>query len=306
MPEPVSRGLLAGLLAEVVVMAALGTMALDLYAHSRVEQLGGVNHRGYRGRVMPVRQPGEFRIAVVGGDFAFGWGVAPQETTTDFVRHDVQRRFSRAGVSRRVTAVNLGALGLPASEYSSRLARFADLAPDVVCLYVDLTDSGPGTVMPPFDSGIARLTGYVPMLPVVLREKALPGADTVGRAIGAADRWLYALVADAESAASGEDRLVSIGRAVHVALGMAPVVVVVPVPMTPDQVAARDRVVDVIRARAEAEPRLRVVDLSDDPRLADPALRLDGVNFGAGGQSMVADLVAPAVLEHWRAGVVAP
>src|SRR5207249_4908315 len=76
----------AALVIEMVVIAALWTIALDLLAHKRVERLGGVNLWGYRGPVMPHRRPNEIRIAVVGGDVAFGWGVAASETLAPTVR----------------------------------------------------------------------------------------------------------------------------------------------------------------------------------------------------------------------------
>jgi hypothetical protein len=283
----------AALAAQALVMGLLFTLVLDQYAHARVEQQGGVNVWGYRGPVMPVRQPHEFRLAIAGGDYAFGWGVAPGQTTAAYLRTVVQGRMPRSGEARPVTAVNLGALGLPAREYASRLAQFANLAPDVICLYVDLADSRSGSVMPPFDSGVAHLTGYVPMLPLVLAEKGLPVVGAVGRALAAGDRWLYAAIGPA--AVETEDRLVSVGRAVHVALGLAPVVVVLPVPLNSAEQAEHDGLVEVIRSRAAAEPRLRLVDLATEPRLADPSLRLDGFNLGANGQFMVASAVARGI-----------
>lgn len=295
MSERIARGTRAVLAIELVVIGALLTVALDQYAHKRVQQLGGVNTWGYRGAVVPTRQPHEFRIAVLGGDQAFGWGVAPEETTTAYLRTVVQTRMPGSGVGRPVRAVNLGAMGLPARGYASRLSQFAYLAPDVVCLYVDLVDTRDGSVMPPHDSGVAALTGYVPMLPLVLDEKGLPLAGVVGRLLTAADRGLYDLVSAARAPEAGEDRLVSIGRAVHVALGLAPVVVVVPVPLTSADRTEHDRLLTVLQSRASATARLRVVDLAAQPRLFDPGLRLDGVSFGAGGQSIVADEIAPAV-----------
>ncbi|MGE0866551.1 MAG: hypothetical protein AB7P34_21835, partial [Vicinamibacterales bacterium] len=55
------------------------------------------------------------------------------------------------------------------------------------------------------------------------------------------------------------------------------------------------------------EPRLRNVDLSTIGRLSDPPLLIDGYNFGAAGQSLAADAIAPAVIAAVEsAGVVSP
>ena len=72
--------------------------------------------------------------------------------------------------------------------------------------------------MPPFDSGITRLTGYAPMLPIVIEEK---GYTTVGRALRSIDRALYGVLAGRPEAASG-DRLPAIERAIDTALTSVP------------------------------------------------------------------------------------
>jgi hypothetical protein len=290
---------------EAVALSALLMVALDQYAHKRVESQAGVNIWGYRGPVMPARRPREFRIAVVGGEHAFGWGVAPEETMAGYLRGEMQRRMPQSGESRPVTAVNLGALGLRADEYASRLQQFPSLEPDVVCLYVDLVDRRPAATLPPYDSITARTTGYVPMLPQALDEKGqalaahgatLRGAivSAPGRVLRAVDRGLYHLVFDPPPAATG-DRIASIGRALDAALLVAGgVVIILPPPMAADEGAAHQALRDSVQARAAVEPRLRVVDLAAAPGLTDAGLRIDGVNFGAGGHSRVASLVAPA------------
>src|SRR5262249_30161444 len=52
---------------EAVLTALTVTVGLDIYAHRRVEEVGGVNVWGYRGAVAPQRQPNDIRIVVVGG-----------------------------------------------------------------------------------------------------------------------------------------------------------------------------------------------------------------------------------------------
>jgi hypothetical protein len=280
---------------EVVAIAALLTLALDQYAHKRVERLGGVNGRGYRGTVLRARAEREARIAVVGGDFAFGWGMAEAETTAGYLRTMLANALNKSGDEATVvTSVNLGAMGLPAREYRSRIEQFRYLSPDVWCVYVDLADSQVGSIMPPFDSAITRITGYVPMLPIVIEEK---GFTMLGRALRSIDRTLYSALARGPEAASG-DRLAAIDRAVDSALTSARVVVVViPVPLNDGQAREHAMILASAQARAAAEPRLGVVDLAAHPRFSAPELRLDGVSYSAGGNSLVAQEVGPVIVE---------
>src|SRR5262249_26083258 len=81
-----ARTLAAVFVIEAVSAAGLAAVALDMRAHYRVEDLGGVNVRGYRGPVMDAKRPNEIRIMVAGGDLAFGWGVAAKETMAYFLR----------------------------------------------------------------------------------------------------------------------------------------------------------------------------------------------------------------------------
>jgi len=283
---------------EALAIAALLTVALDQYAHKRVERLGGVNGRGYRGTVVRARAQREARIAVVGGDFAFGWGMAEAETTAGYLRTMLANALNKSGdAATVVTSINLGARGLPAVEYPSRIEQFAYLAPDVWCLYVDLADSQPGSVMPPFDSGVTRLTGYVPILPIVVEEK---GFTTLGRGLKAIDRTLYGLAGAGRPDASSAGRLAAIERAMDLVLApptTKAVVVILPVPLTDSERVEHDRILASALARASGVPRMGVVDLAAHPKFSAPELRLDGVSYSAGGNSLVAQEVGQVIVD---------
>ena len=102
------------LVIEAALIAALLTVALDQYAHKRVERVGGVNGRGYRGAVVRARAEREARIAVVGGDFAFGWGMAEAETTAGYLRTMLANALNRS------CAAVPGSAGPPGSDRSDR------------------------------------------------------------------------------------------------------------------------------------------------------------------------------------------
>jgi hypothetical protein len=290
---------------ELVVIAALLGVALDQYAHQRTQSLAGVNSWGYRGPVMPQHAPNEIRIAVVGGDAAFGWGEAPGETSTEYLRWMVQINLP-AGSSRRITAVNLGARGLPARDYADRIRQFRHLEPDVICLYVDATDRLAAATLPPAESAVTAWTGYVPMLPQFLQEKGdreiergrwLVGGmlSAGGRSIRRADRALARLWLGTPAPLDA-DRGAALAAALDAALASAAaVVVVLPMPFTQQEAAGHAAARHLFERRAAAEPRMRIVDLAEQPRLADPQLRLDDSNFGAGGHSLVAQAIAPTV-----------
>ncbi|MDP2320445.1 MAG: hypothetical protein Q8O42_14045 [Acidobacteriota bacterium] len=305
------------LASEAAVLGVMLMIVADQFAHRRVQDMAGVNSWGYRGLVMPAKAAGEIRIAMVGGDHGFGWGMAPEETTAAYLRGVIARRLAAGDGSAIVTAVNLSAVGLPAPAYADRIAHFAYLAPDVICLYVDLTDRAEGATLPPIDSAITALTGYVPMLPLLLRDKGramtMAGKEIAGSAVGAfggllrnTDRALHSWVSRPVPASTS--RREALGRAVDAALASArAVVTVVPMPVAPSEWPAHRDAIDVFTTRAASEPRLRTVDLATIDRLSDPQLRLDGYNLGAAGQSLAANAIAPAVFAVIEpAGLVPP
>lgn len=302
---------------EAAAMALMLMVVADQFAHKRVQAVAGVNSWGYRGAVMPQKAVGELRIAMVGGDHGFGWGMAPDETTSAYLRGVIERHLVVVGRSTTTTAVNLSAVGLPAPAYAGRIAQFAYLAPDVICLYIDLTDRGDGATLPPNESAVAALTGYVPMLPLLLRDKgramASDGNAFAGSVTGAlggllrrTDRALYSWVA--QPVPPSGTRREALGRAVDAALSAArAVVTVVPMPVSSSEWPAHREAIELFTMRAATEPRLRNVDLSTVDRLSGSQLRIDGYNLGAAGQSLAADAIAPAVLAAIdSAGVVPP
>jgi hypothetical protein len=283
-----AKWLAAAFAGEVVVLAMVGLAALDIHAHKRVELLGGVNMWGYRGAVLHEKQPAEVRIAVVGGDLAFGWGVAADETLTAYLRRLVMLDLDRSkGTNRTVTAVNLGAQGLALPEYAGWLQRFAYLHPDVICIVADpgthaLRD---GRFLPDRRSLVFSNSGYSPILPLVLQERSAIGHSKTIRAAGQ-------LLAAADISAPagippGVDAARSLRAAADAAMQIAPMGVVVVLP--PDD--------DGMRGAVAPGSRQQVVDLADNPALRGGELRLDGFHFGAGGHSRAAESIAPAVLQ---------
>jgi hypothetical protein len=297
---------------QLVILLALVTIAADLAAHKRVETLGGVNIWGYRGPVAHQRQSNELRVVFVGGTRAFGWGEPASGTTVATVRFELTRVLDRPGRPvQTITAINLGQLGAASATYTATLAHFAYLRPDFIGILDDLGDPGPNR---PFDrSGIFALTGYRPMLPLVLQEKGhvtharLLGAplEYLGDALALADRALARVTAAAGTLGPGDpptttspDAYVSsMLSAIRAAHAEARGVVLALGPIDSD---VQRRNFDALRSRLSdlRDARwLRIVSLSDEPDLYDPSLRLDAFSFGASATAVAARAIAPAFLE---------
>ena len=158
-----------------VVGSLLGLVAvlfgLDLYAHTRVERSVGVNRHGYRGAVAGTKAPGEIRVVMLGGSTVFGYSVELEDTIPALLERQLKAADPLASV------VNLGFVGEGALTFVPTLQSYAYLDYDVVCLYEGyndvMGDAEPNTFLLRHSSPVFRLTGYFPILPLVLREKAM-------------------------------------------------------------------------------------------------------------------------------------
>lgn len=157
--------------AALAVAVPLGAaLAADLYLHHKVEKYAGVNIWGYRGPTVPKKQPGEFRIVVLGGSTAFGYGVDWQDAFPALLERDL-RPLARGPVS----VVNLGMSSQGAYSFRFTLEDYLSLDYDLAILYEGYNDMGDkwNYFVGRRDSPVFRLTGYYPILPVYLQEKAM-------------------------------------------------------------------------------------------------------------------------------------
>ena len=306
-----SKRMAATLLIETVLIIALLTVALDMKAHSRVERLGGVNVWGYRGPVMRQKAPNEIRIAIAGGDLAFGWGVAASETLVANVRQLIAQALDRPGGRlRQFTSVDLGAIGLPPAQYAGWIQRFSYLKPDVICILPDPRrhHTGNVSVQPDRDSFVFRAFDYAPILPLVVAEK---GAvlhsgivSAAGSIAGALDHGISA-IASTRSGSSGRestaDYTEAIKRAVQTALAAGAAVVLVGPPRPGvEDVVDREALAAMVASNFRDEPRVRFVDLGARADVNDDAVWLDGVAMSVAGHAKAASYIASDVLQLVR------
>jgi hypothetical protein len=319
------RRLAIAYVVEALAFVAVAIVALDLYAHKRLDLLAGLNIRGYRGAVAHQKQPREIRFAVIGGARAFGFGMPASWTIATVMRQQVMLVTDRRGSEvRQVVALTIAFPGALPDSYASTLERYAYLAPDYICIYDDLGVGGAPSREE--TSGIFAHTGYWPMLPLALKEKGMswrfgtvgagyartgpmpPQPDAIrrtagavvqagGSALSALDRF-GARPATPHPADDPERYAADVMRATGVALERARGVVVALAPaesrLQSSNLAA---VLPRLTAKEATTPHLRVVNLEGEPLLTDPSQRLDGWNYGGDAIEAAAKAIVPAMLD---------
>jgi hypothetical protein len=326
----ISRRMLLTAAIQMVALVATLTLALDMFAHKRVEAFGGVNYWGYKGPVVNLKQPNEVRIVIVGGTRAFGWG-APSSALVSEIRRLIMLTTDRPGGELRpVVVINLAQPGALADSYPATIEHFSYLQPDYICLYDDLGVRG---AQPAADSGVFALTRYAPALPLVLREKGMvwqyedvalgyarhqPSAAShqtsgsafrraagstlqwAGARLGAADRSLARTIGrnedqlgDAPRLPHGEAMSAAIAAAQRHARGVV-------VAVSPAETAEQERNLTALTRQIDNQPGsaawFRFVDLGAEPALYAEALRVDGWNYASAGIALAAGRIAPALV----------
>jgi hypothetical protein len=273
-----------------VVLAGLLLLAADLYAHKRVERVGGFNIWGYRGAVVKQRAPGDARILLLGGTRAYGYGAGADDT----IAHALEWELT-VQTRRPTTVIDAANMGATASDYATMVDRHADLDPDVIVLYDDL---GYAATRPRRSSIAGAFNGYEPILPLVLEEKGMflrQRASVVSRSLG----WLFETIGrglkNVESSEaplnSGEYATLMIAAAER-ALPHATVLIVVDPPQHPVQHQHLQELRDRLAARGD--PRLKLRQL---PEVADPSELLDGYSYGGAARGRVMRAILPSC---WR------
>jgi hypothetical protein len=158
--------------------AAISLLAVDIYLHSRFERSAGFNIWGYRGPAVGAKQPGEYRVVMLGGSSAYGYGVEWHQA----IPAELGTRLANRGV---FTVINLGYNNEGAYSFRFTLEDYLHLQYDLAILYEGYNDMmgdprAPNLSVFRRDSPVFRLTGYLPIFPIVFKEKAaamLSGGD---------------------------------------------------------------------------------------------------------------------------------
>jgi len=158
------------LLAAIVIpLAAL--LATDAFLHTRFQRTGGVNIWGYRGPIVHGKKPGERRVVMLGGSSAFGYGVGWAEAIPARLESKIRSAGEQASV------VNLAYNNEGAYSFRFTMADYLYLDYDLAILYEGYNDLMGDARAPNFsvfrhESPVFRVTGYLPIFPLIFREKA--------------------------------------------------------------------------------------------------------------------------------------
>lgn len=160
---------------------ALGVLlAADLYAHQKFQESGAVNIWGYRGPTVGGKRAGERRVVVLGGSTALGYGVRWHEAFPAQLESLLKRSDTSAASSSAVSVVNLAYNGEGAHSFRFTLEDYEYLDYDLALFYTGYNDLAylnnfqvSNRQVMRRQSALYRWTGYFPMLPLVMREKAM-------------------------------------------------------------------------------------------------------------------------------------
>ena len=156
----------------VTVSLLVTVLAVDVYLHHRHAMNAGLNIWGYRGPVLDDKQDGERRIAVVGGSTAFGYGVSWPDAIPALLE---QKLNDAAPSGATYTVANLAYNNEGAYSFKYTLRDYAYLDYDLAILYTGYNDLSNelNTAVHRHNSAVFRLTGYMPIFPVIFSEKAM-------------------------------------------------------------------------------------------------------------------------------------
>ena len=154
-----------------LLVSTAAVVAADVYLHRKYADLVGLNVWGYRGPVVGRKQPNEWRLLVLGESTAFGYGVRWDEAVPAYLEKLLNDSPTPGG--RHVTVVNLAFNNQGAHSYKYEIGDYAYLHADAVLFYSGYNDLSANSAAFRHSSPIFRATGYLPLLPMIVREKAM-------------------------------------------------------------------------------------------------------------------------------------
>ncbi|HZR26914.1 MAG TPA: SGNH/GDSL hydrolase family protein [Vicinamibacterales bacterium] len=302
--------------------------AVDLYLHHRFSRTGGYNIWGYRGDPVSAKAPGETRIEYLGGSVAFGYGVSTDETIPAYLERELTSERPH------VRVINLGWNSEGAHSMRPTLEDYKYLHSDAAILYSgynDLLDTN--LLVFRHSSALFRLTGYMPILPVIpirdwlrlnnlsdtftekvvfkpnLADRYASGAaETALRISRALEHQLGRLTTtDPPTQVSREARnrwqfyTTAVREAVTTALDQHLLVFVVSEPYISEyHMEQQAAVAQMLSADFGGNPRVRYINAGRAVDLHDTSLCYDGMHLTAAGNRRVAAFLREPVLDGLR------
>ena len=331
--------------AAVLLLSLAALLGLDVYLHHRVQYSAGVNVWGYRGAPVGRKKPDEARVLALGGSTAFGYGLPWDQSWPYYLEEQVNIARRGRGVAAPVTVVNLGIPTDSARTFVATLNDYEYLRGDVAIFYEGYNDLGldanpPKNTTNPavphylawrHQSPIFRWTGYFPIFPLALNEKAsilLHGRigsdgevrfrpDLATRATAAAmkeaadigvslERRLGKLTdVDVQKSQSVDadcgqwsEYCGAVQEAVQHAIDHGQRAIVVTQPYFSDLHVQQQRALAfMLNRRFGHDARVRYVNLGQLIDLRDSNVAYDGLHLVAAANARVAEALLPTVLE---------
>jgi lysophospholipase L1-like esterase len=332
-------------IAATVVLSIAALLALDIYLHRHVQFSAGVNVWGYRGEPVGRKKKDEVRILALGGSTAFGYGLPWDQSWPYYLEERVNKTRRRQGITAPVTVVNLGIPTDSARTFVATLDDYAYLHGDLAIFYEGYNDLGLDTNPPKnttnpavshylawrHQSPIFRWTGYFPIFPLALNEKAsillhgrFGSQDEVRFRPDLATRATAAAMKEAADIGVSLERRLgkltdvevqksqmvdancgpwseycgAVQDAVQHALAQHQQAIVVTQPYFSDLHVEQQRALaSMLRRRFNGDGRVRYVNLGRLLDVHNPKIAYDGLHLVAAGNMQVAEALLPAVLE---------
>jgi hypothetical protein len=331
-------------IALLLLLIPLGALlAFDVYLHHRVQYDAGVNVWGYRGPTVGRKKQGEVRVVAIGGSTAFGYGLRWNESWPYYTEQQLKGRL---GGTPPISVVNLGVPTDSARTFTTTLKDYEFLDYDIACFYEGYNDLGqdnhefksltipevPHYIAWRYQSPIFRWTGYFPIFPLVLKEKAmamlykgdlnaayahdivfrpslatrttartLEAASAVGVAVERRFGKLTNAAAplnDATDASCGSwaQYCGAVADAVDHTVAQNKIAVVITQPYLSDlHIEQQTALATMMASRFGANPRVRYVNLGRAIDMRDTSLVYDRVHVVARGNQIIADHLTPVI-----------
>ena len=318
-PDPTSKSKRTFLKIAAVSISTIVCLSIflgsDFYLHYR----HGINLWGYRGPAVGRKQPGEKRIAVLGGSTTWGYGLRAGQ---DFPAQ-LQRLLAGINAPRTgpITLLNLCFNNEGAYSFAYTLSDYEYLNVDAVIVYSGYNDLG-GSNLEVFRhrSPVFRWTGYLPLLPTLTADRISlwqRGGETgktvfeppklsrlnqisgLEKQLGKLNAPDSATMAPTPAArAEWQSYCERIYQVTELALKSNKRVLIVGEPYISDKHVTQQAVLEeMIRLRFPNQPKVQYLNLGRVVDLRDQSLCWDGMHLTEEGNRRIAAALAEPVLE---------
>jgi lysophospholipase L1-like esterase len=282
----------------------------DLYLHHK----HGVNVWGYRGSSVGRKQPGEKRVAVLGGSTAWGFGLAAAQSFPGQLQQRLVER-SASPRSSPINVLNLAYNNEGAYSFKYTMKDYDYLDYDVVLIYSGYNDLWqPNLFVFRHQSPIFNWTGYLPLLPALMADRINAWRSRPGKE----DKPIVFTTTRADNDSEMRQRLDRLNNpsppetsysewkfycdqiyeAVDLALKSGRRVLIVTEPYINDKHVIQQRALEQMLAeRFAGQSNLRYLNLGHAVDLRDPALCWDGMHLTEEGNRRIADAMMQPIAD---------